>query len=231
VAGDKQRDALAAATLVDRAKRGDRRAFGELVRRYRPRILALSLHLTGSESDAEDVTQEVFIKAFRALDSFEGRSQFFTWVYRMAVNRSLNARRDKKRRREEFVEDPRVARAVQVDARGNPGRAAELRQTYASLLHALDALPAEMRTSVVLVALQGLNHGEAAVVQNCSPGTVAWRIHEARKRLRKGLEHGTARRAQGRPLSVEMTQLLHQWCLPVVRAHGANHAGGVSETA
>ncbi|HUH02698.1 MAG TPA: sigma-70 family RNA polymerase sigma factor [Kofleriaceae bacterium] len=219
MAGDKERDALAAATLVDRAKRGDRRAFGELVRRYRPRILALTLHLTGSESDAEDVTQEVFIKAYRALDSFEGRSQFFTWVYRMAVNRSLNARRDKKRRREELVDDPRVARAVQVDARGNPGRAAELRQTYAALLHALDALPAEMCTSVVLVALQGLNHGEAAVVQNCSPGTVAWRIHEARKRLRKALAKDAPHRAADRSLSAEMTQLLHQWCLPVVRAH------------
>ena len=211
---------MAAAALVDRAKAGDRRAFEELVRRYRPRILALSLHLTGSESDAEDVTQEVFIKAYRALATFEGRSQFFTWVYRMAVNRSLNARRDKRRRREEeLMEDPRIARAVRVDARGNPGRAAELRQTYSRLLYALDRLPAEMRTSVVLVTLQGFNHAEAGVVQGCSPGTIAWRIHEARKRLRKALTSEVplpAPTAERRPLSRELTNLLHQWALPAV---------------
>jgi RNA polymerase sigma-70 factor (ECF subfamily) len=213
-----QREAATAAALVDRAKSGDRRAFEELVRRYRPRILALTLHLTGSESDAEDVTQEVFIKAYRALGSFQGRSQFFTWLYRMAVNRSLNARRDKSRRREKLMEDPRIARAVEVDARGNPGRAAELRQTYARLLEALDKLPAKMRTSVVLVTLQGMNHGEAAVIQSCSPGTVAWRIHEARKRLRKALEVRPAVRLEdrGEPLSKELTSLLHQWALPVL---------------
>ncbi|HYU16190.1 MAG TPA: RNA polymerase sigma factor, partial [Candidatus Acidoferrum sp.] len=102
----------------------------------------------------------------------------------MAVNRSLNTRRDRSRRRETTMDDPRVARAVAVDAGGDPARAAELRQLYTLLVAALDRLPAEMRTSVVLVALQGLSQAEAAVVQACSPGTVAWRIHEARQRLR-----------------------------------------------
>ena len=91
-----KRNAQAATVLVNRAKAGDRAAFDELVRRYRSRILALALHLCGNESEAEDITQEVFLKAFNKLDSFEGRSHFFTWVYRMAVNRSLNARRDRK---------------------------------------------------------------------------------------------------------------------------------------
>jgi len=211
---DRQREAVTAEVLVERAKAGDRAAFGELVRRYRPRIVALTLHLTGSESDAEDVTQEVFIKAFRALDAFEGRSQFFTWVYRMAVNRSLNARRDRGRRRESDLDDPRIDRAVAVDARGNPGRAAELRQTYARLLAALDRLPADMRTSVVLVALQGLNHAEAAIVQECSPGTVAWRLHEARKRLRVAMERPV--RPGSRRLSAELTSLLGRWSLPIL---------------
>jgi RNA polymerase sigma-70 factor (ECF subfamily) len=218
--GDKKtREAAAASWLVERAKAGDQHAFGELVRRYRRRILALALHLTGNESDAEDIAQEVFLKAYRALDSFEGRSQFFTWIYRMAVNRSLNARRDRSRRRESTLEDPRIRRALAVDARGDPARAAELRQTYAHLLAALDRLPAEMRTSVVLVVLQGLNHAETAVVQKCSPGTIAWRIHEARKRLRKSLAVGSRPLLRRRPevgLSAELTNLLHQWCLPIV---------------
>jgi RNA polymerase sigma-70 factor, ECF subfamily len=208
--------AAAATELVERARAGDRGAFDELVRRYRGRIVALALHLSGSATDAEDITQEVFLKAFLKLGEFEGRSHFFTWVYRMAINRSLNVRRDQARRREELG-DPRIERAVAIDAPGDPQRAAELRQTYARLLTELDRLPAEMRTSVVLVALQGLSHGEAAVVQECSPGTIAWRIHEARKRLRDALEPPTVRvRRPGRDgLSKELASLRREWLLPV----------------
>jgi RNA polymerase sigma-70 factor (ECF subfamily) len=183
-----QREAATAALLVARAKAGDGQAFDQLVRRYRRRIFALALHLSGSYSEADDITQDVFLRAYRALDGFEGRSEFFTWVYRMAVNRSLNARRDRNRRRETPMDDPRVDRAVDIDAGGDPARAAELRQIYRRLVRALDALAPEMRTSVVLVVLQGLSQAEAAVVQSCSPGTVAWRIHEARQRLRRALE-------------------------------------------
>jgi RNA polymerase sigma-70 factor, ECF subfamily len=180
-----QREAATAALLVARAKAGEPRAFDTLVRRYRKRIFALALHLSGSESDADDIVQDVFLRAFRALDQFEGRSEFFTWVYRLTVNRALDARRTRARRSESSIDDadPRIERAVQVDADGDPRRAAELRQTYARVLHALDGLPAEMRTTVVLVALQGLSNAEAAVVQGCSRGTIAWRMHEGRRRL------------------------------------------------
>src|SRR3954454_22491228 len=94
------REAATASALVAEAKRGDQRAFEALVKRYRKRIFALALHITGSASEADDITQDVFLKADRALGSFEGRSQFFTWVYRMTVTRSLNARRDRARRGE-----------------------------------------------------------------------------------------------------------------------------------
>jgi len=211
---DAQREGEAAALLVARAQAGDSRAFEELVRRYRKRIYALALHLAGSASDADDITQDVFLRAYRALDSFEGRSEFFTWVYRMTVNRSLNARRDRQRRGEEAIGDPRVELAVAVDAPENPAREAELRQTYARLLRALDALPAEMRTTVVLVALQGLSHGEAAVVQKCSDGTIAWRMHEARRRLHDAMQpHKLSRR---RPLSAELSRLLAEHGLPIL---------------
>ncbi len=207
----------AASELVSRAKAGDRRAFGELVRRYRQRIFALCLHLTGSQCDADDVTQEVFLRAFKALHTFEGRSQFFTWVYRMAVNRSLNCRRDRKRRAES-LDDPRIERAIEVDAPGDPGRAAELRQTYTRLLGALDELPPTMRATVVLVSLQGLSHAEAAIVQRCSPGTIAWRMHAARRALRRALERETPpfphQVRDG--LSNELVELLQRWDLPVL---------------
>ena len=206
-----------AAVLVARAKAGDTAAFEQLVRRYRQRILALCLHLTGNEGDAEDITQEVFLRAYRALAKFEGRSEFFTWVYRMAVNRSLNARRDRKRRREDAMDDPRVHRAVAIDAAGDPLLASELRNTYTHLLTELDRLPPEMATSVVLVALQGLSHAEAAVVQKCPTGTVAWRMHEARKRLRKAMERRPRRMVSppnATALSPELTDLLREWGLP-----------------
>lgn len=174
--------------LVRRAQAGDRGAFDDLVRRYRARIYALTLHLTGSRSEADDITQDVFTRAYQRLSGFAGRSEFFTWLYRIAVNRALNARRDTARRRTSGLDDPRVQAAVAVDAYGDPRRATELRQTYAKLVTALDALSPTLRSTVVLVALQGLAHEEAAAVLGCSPGTVAWRIHEARNQLRAALE-------------------------------------------
>lgn len=212
-----QREAAAAALLVARAKAGDGQAFDELVRRYRKRIFALALHLSGSDHEADDITQDVFLRAFRALDGFEGRSEFFTWVYRMTVNRSLNARRDRQRRGEQSIDhttDPRVERAVAIDAGGDPSRAAELRRTYARLLRALDALPAEMRTTVVLVSLQGLSHGEAAVVQKVSEGTIAWRMHEARRRLHDAMQ--PERIARRRALSAHLEGLLAEVGLPIL---------------
>ena len=175
--------------LVRRAQGGDRAAFDELVRRYRARIYALTLHLTGSRAEADDITQDVFTRAYQQLGNFAGRSEFFTWLYRIAVNRALNARRDTARRRTSGLDDPRVQAAVAVDAYGDPRRAAELRQTYARLIVALDRLAPTLRSTVVLVALQGLPHDEAAAVLGCSIGTVAWRIHEARQQLRHALDH------------------------------------------
>jgi RNA polymerase sigma-70 factor (ECF subfamily) len=200
-----EREAATATALVAAAKAGDQRAFEALVVRYRKRIFALALHITGSASEADDIAQDVF-KAYRALPQFEGRSQFFTWVYRMAVNRSLNVRRDRARRGEDTLDDPRLELAVAVDARSNPGREAELRQTYARLLRALDSLPIDMRTTVILVSLQGMSHGEVAVIQNLSEGTIAWRMHEARRRLNEAM--APERWQRKRELSDELSRAL-----------------------
>jgi len=181
--------------LVKAAQEGDRWAFDELTRRYRDRIFALALHLTGSRSDADDIAQEVFLRAYKQLNTFEGRSEFFTWVYRIAVNRSLNCRRDRKVRRASDLDDPRVQAAIAVDAYGDPRRAAELRQTYTRLMQALDQLSPTLRSTVVLVSLQGMSHDEAAVILNCPVGTVAWRMHEARGQLQEAMAEGGARAA------------------------------------
>jgi RNA polymerase sigma-70 factor (ECF subfamily) len=177
-----------AAALVRACKAGDASAFEELVRRYRPRIFALALHLTGSPSDADDITQDAFIRAYAKIHDFEGRSEFFTWLYRIALHRALNGRRDRKRRRTVGLDDPRVAAAVEVDAPGDPRRALELSESYAQLLAAFDELSPLLRTTVVLTTLQGFSHKEAAVVLDTTEGTVAWRVHEARRLLRRSIE-------------------------------------------
>lgn len=212
-----EREAATANALVDAAKAGDQRAFAALVTRYRKRIFALALHITGLQSEADDIAQEVFLKAYRSLATFEGRSQFFTWVYRMTVNRSLNARRDRARRGEE-MDDPRLELAVAVDAQSNPSRTAELRQTYARLLRALDGLPVDMRTTVILVSLQGLAHGEAAVIQAVSEGTIAWRMHEARRRLNEAMAPEKVQRK--RELSADLARALGEFGLfvPVTKS-------------
>jgi RNA polymerase sigma-70 factor (ECF subfamily) len=201
-----EREAATATALVEQAKAGDQRAFETLVRRYRKRIFALALHITRSSSEADDITQDVFLKAYRALPQFEGRSQFFTWVYRMTINRSLNARRDRARRGEDMVDDPRLELAMAVDTRHNPGREAELRQTYARLLRALDGLPVDMRTTVILVSLQGMSHGEVAIVQKVSEGTIAWRMHEARLRMHEAMAPEKIQRK--RDLSADLSRAL-----------------------
>lgn len=181
--------------LVEAARAGDARAFEGLVKRYRHRIFALGLHMTGSASDADDITQEAFVRAFQNMSRFEGRSEFFTWLYRIALNRALNLRRDQGRRRISDIDDPRVVVAIAVDAGGDPGRALELREVYACLVQAFDRLSPLLRTTVALTMLQGLSYPEAAIVLETTEGTVAWRIHEARKQMHAGIEAHFAGRA------------------------------------
>ncbi len=166
-------------------------------------MYSLALHLTGQASDADDITQDAFLKAYHRLADFEGRSEFFTWIYRITLHRALNAKRDRKRRRTVPLDDPRLLAAVAVDSQGDPERALQLRDRYRTLLEAFDRLSPLLQTTVVLTALQGLSHKEAAVVLETAEGTIAWRIHEARQKMQsylESLETGRAR-ATRRPMS------------------------------
>lgn len=211
-----QRRGAEAAELVARAKAGDPAAFDELVRKYRARVYSLALHLTGEASDADDITQDAFLKAYDKLGEFEGRSEFFTWIYRITLHRALNAKRDRKRRKMVPMDDPRLVAAVAVDAAGHPERAAELRDRYRALLEAFDRLTPLLQTTVVLTTLQGLSYKEAAVVLEATEGTIAWRIHEARRQMAGYLEGLEARpaRSKRRPMTdsaiFRLEKALHQ---------------------
>jgi RNA polymerase sigma-70 factor (ECF subfamily) len=166
-----------------------------LVRRFRPRIYALALHLSGSASDADDIAQDAFVQAYRHLPHFEGRSHFFTWLYRITVNRALSAQRAQKRGAIP-LDDARLQVAMRVDAPSDPRLALELRETYAALLEALDGLSSSLKSAVVLTALQGMSYQEAAIILGTSEGAIAVRIHEARQQLRSSLSAIFARRAR-----------------------------------
>ena len=181
---------------MDAAREGDAAAFGVLVRRHQKRIFRLAVHLLRDASDAEDVTQETFVRAYRALGRFDGRSEPFTWMYRIAVNLSLNTIRARKpSRRSTPADDPRVE-ALLVEKRSSfadPARVASDRELARALCEAIDELSESLRTTLVLVAIDGLSHADASAVLGCPEGTVAWRVHEARKKLRANLErHGYA---------------------------------------
>ena len=179
---------MEASALVEAAKAGEPKAFDALVRRYRRRIFALALHLTGSRSQADDITQDAFLRAYKNIHRFEGRSEFFTWLYRIALNRALNIRRNNRKRITMSIDDPRLTFALEVDANGDPRRALELRETYTMLLRSFDHLSPLLRTTIALTLLQGLSYKEAAVVLETTEGTIAWRVHEARRKMRECMQ-------------------------------------------
>lgn len=176
--------------LLDRAQRGDRSAFSALVRKHHRRVFACAAQMLGNMAEAEDATQETFLRAWKALPRFDRRSELSTWLYRICVNVSLNAIRKRKRNDAADIADPRVPEPAADPAQGNtdPSKAFEGGAVYGELAAALDALSPSLRTTVILVLVQGVPHKEAAQVLGCPEGTVAWRIHEARRKLREKLK-------------------------------------------
>ena len=174
--------------LVDRARQGDVESFAQLVRRHQPRIMRLALHMLRSRSEAEDVAQETFIRAYQALGRFDGRSEPYTWLYRIGVNLSLNTIRSRKTARNAGDStDPRLE-ALMVESRpeaANPSQTAAARQEYKVLCDGIDALSDTLRTTLILVCVDGLSHEDAAAVLGAPEGTIAWRVHEARRKLRE----------------------------------------------
>jgi len=176
--------------LVTSARAGDVASYGRFVQRHQQRVYRLALHLVKQRADAEDVTQETFVRAWSALDRFDGRSEPFTWVYRIAVNLSLNVLRARRARPQAPIDDDARVEAVLAEYRRSPGDPlvnSENRERVSSLLRAMETLSETLRTTLVLVTVDGMSHGEAASVLGCPEGTVAWRVHEARRKLRAAL--------------------------------------------
>ena len=179
--------------LVDRARGGDLDAYNELVARHQKKIYALVYNMTSSREDAEDLTQDVFVKAFHSLGHFKGDSSFYTWIYRIAVNRTINFLKKRKRGANRMSLDD-MDQAVERDpdyvalsSRESPFRDMTLTELQEKLNAALQTLSEKHRAVVVLHDIEGVPHEEIAVMMECSPGTVRSRLFYARQELQKEL--------------------------------------------
>jgi RNA polymerase sigma-70 factor (ECF subfamily) len=177
--------------LVEKARGGDSQAFGQLVRRHHKSIFRLAVHMLRDKAEAEDVTQETFVRAWQSLARFEGNSQPYTWLYRIAVNLSLNVIRARKTRKPAAeLDDPRVDAWLSAQGRverANPADCSANRQLALALCDGIDSLSETLRTTLVLVCVEGLKLDAASEILGCPEGTVAWRVHEARRKLREHL--------------------------------------------
>lgn len=178
--------------LVARVQKGDQRAFDLLVIKYQHRILALVSRYISDFAEAQDVTQEAFIKAYRALPSFRGESQFYTWMYRIAVNTAKNylvSRGRKTPTRDIDLDDAEFfADEAKMKDIETPDGLLQRDQLKKVVFDAIDALPEELRMAVTLRELDGLSYEEIAEVMDCPIGTVRSRIFRAREAIDKKMQ-------------------------------------------
>ena len=176
------------ADLVKRAQRGDLKAYDELVKRYQQRIYATLYHMTGNHEDANDLAQDAFIKAYAALKSFKGGSTFYTWLYRIAVNKTINFLKQRKNKFHLSLNDIDFNAEHDPDLMAlisdkTPTRDVALAELQKKLNEALLKLSEPHRMVVVLHDVQGLSHDEIAEIMGCNIGTVRSRLFYARQQM------------------------------------------------
>ncbi len=180
------------AALVRRAQQGEIEAFDTLVRRYQERIYSVVYHMTSHHEDAADLAQEAFVRAWKALPGFKGDSSFFTWLYRIAANLTLNHLKQHRRRGHFSLNDLDLQAENDPDllalvSERTPRRDAALRELQEKLNVALQKLSEPHRMVVTLHDIQGLRHEQIAEIMRCNVGTVRSRLHYARQQLQAWL--------------------------------------------
>lgn len=188
--------------LVKRVQRGDKTAFDLLVRKYQHKVVKLVLRYVRNPAEAEDIAQEAFIKAYRALPQFRGDSAFYTWMYRIAINTAKNSLASRDRSPIAYdldLTDPEESHSVQTRLQDpdTPEGMALTEEIRGIVNSAIEGLPEELKTAIVLRELDGLSYEEIAAAMECPVGTVRSRIFRAReaidKRLREVFEGGLGR--------------------------------------
>lgn len=189
-------------SLVRRVQRGDKGAFDVLVLRYQHKVVKLVMRYMRNPVEAEDVAQEAFIKAYRALPQFRGDSAFYTWLYRIAINTAKNALVSRDRSPVDYELDlQNPDESYDMHARlkhlETPEALALTEEIRATVNSAIEALPEDLRTAIILREIEGLSYEEIAASMECPVGTVRSRIFRAReaidRRLREVFEGGLGR--------------------------------------
>ncbi|HEK84960.1 MAG: RNA polymerase sigma factor [Candidatus Saccharicenans sp.] len=175
--------------LVLRARDGDVEAFMMLARKYEQAIFRLIYRLTKNKEDAADLTQETFLRAFKGIKEFRLKSNFHTWLHRIAVNVSLNYLKKYRTQNSstEYI-DGLGNKQIESLADPSPEEKSISEELQISLEKAIEKLPLTYQTTFTLVVFQGMSHREAAKVLGCSENTVSWRMHEIRKILKGALQ-------------------------------------------
>jgi len=191
-------------SLVRRVQRGDKGAFDALVLKYQHKLVKLVMRYVRNPAEAEDIAQEAFIKAYRALPQFRGDSAFYTWLYRIAINTAKNAVVSRDRSPIEYNVDRNSSDSDEsYDMQGRmrdpetPEGLVLTDEIRSTVNAAIDSLPEDLRTAIVLRELEGLSYEEIAAAMSCPVGTVRSRIFRAReaidRRLREVFEGGLGR--------------------------------------
>lgn len=178
------------ASLVERVKAGDIAAFDELTAKYRDRLFGVVYNMLSNREDAMDIVQESFIKAYTSIKSFRGNSAFYTWLYRIAVNRAITFLKRSRMRRffsfENMDEELGSSEIVDklVERSGGGQKAALISELREKLNEAMQSLSINHRTVVALYEIDGLSHAEIAEITKTSESTVRTRLHYAKQQLR-----------------------------------------------
>ena len=179
--------------LVTRAREGDTRAFDALILKYGDKLYGLVYHMTSHKEDTHDLLQEIFARAYQSLKSFRGNSSFYTWIYQIAVNLTLNFLKKRKRRsglslnelEASAQQDPAL---IDSTHEANPERQTNLNELQIKLNEAMQKLSEPHRMVVTMFDIQGMSHGEIAKVLKTSEGTIRSRLHYAHLQLQSALQ-------------------------------------------
>ncbi len=190
----RKREAAEDRVLIEAAQRGDRGAFRTLVERHQRRAFSIAFGLVRDENDAREVVQEAFLRVFKGLPTFEGGSSFFTWLYRIVTNLSIDLIRKPGRRATEFDEtkgmDEEERSSLPMMSRmdgADPADVVRRKEIAARIKTALEALPPYHRDVILLREIEGLSYEEMAEAMGVSKGTIMSRLFHARQKLQKAL--------------------------------------------
>lgn len=179
--------------LIRACRRGDKKAFEELVERYQRKIVSVALGMVHNRDDAVEIAQETFVKAFESLERFKGESSFYTWLYRIVVNRAIDFQRRERRHPTVALEDRSGSgegydEILNEERQTDPYQEAEAHEVGDRVTEAINELTPDHKAVILLREVEGLSYDEISRVMQCSKGTVMSRLHYARKKLQKRLK-------------------------------------------